>query len=141
MHDKNFVKECQVLDTLGEGSLIEGDHVRGATVVATSKVHVLTLIRDQFNHLIGAGILNQRIKDQIKRISDEYEELDKQREKEMMTGRTKYTVDFNTKKSLGLQLMCLSKKDSRVFVKNIVKGSQSEKMKTILPYSLIQMLL
>jgi CRP-like cAMP-binding protein len=133
LHDKNFVKECQVLETLGEGSLIEGDHVRGATVVATSKVHVLTLIRDQFNNLIDTGILNQTIKDQIKQISDEYDELDKQREKELMTGRIKYTVEFNTKKSLGLQLMCLSKKDSRVFVRNIVKGSQSEKMKKIVP--------
>ena len=125
LHDGKEVKKLKDLDVLGEGSLCAGDHVRGATVLASTKLHVLVLTREQFNVLSSTNILPPSISEKAKAMATKYENQDEERLKELMEGRNKYTVSYN-KGTLGMKLVCLSQKDSRVFVKSIVAGGQSE---------------
>ena len=132
LHDAIEVKKCMELDCLGEGSLVAGDHVRGATVRADTKLHVLVLTRDQFNLLSTNSILPPTTAERAKAMAKKYEESDEERLKKLMTGRVKYTVKYN-KGTLGMKLVCLSQKDSRVFVKSVVAGGQSEQNGQVCP--------
>ena len=125
LFDNVELKKCAVFDCLGEGSLVTGDHVRGATVRADSKLDVLVLTRDRFQHLLDEHVLPTSVVERAQQVSKRYEKSDAERLLSLMDGRTKYIVKYQ-QGSMGLQLACLSVKDKRVFVKSIVKDGQSD---------------
>ena len=77
--EKATVKVLGVLGataTIGEPSLMPGDHVRSATVVATEATRVLVLTRGKYAALVEKGVLSkketmQRVKTSVKKMAAE----------------------------------------------------------------------
>ena len=70
--DGTKIRTFGCLDFIGEGALIEGDHVRGATVTATVATQVLVLTYERYQELLLDGTIEQKTHEMAARRSKSY---------------------------------------------------------------------
>ena len=89
--DDRVVRKFSKLDMLGEGALLSGDHIRGATVTATgkdedTKTQVLVLSRSDYERLLSSGVINTDTHKKARAMSMAYSKADAVRVAALITG-------------------------------------------------------
>ena len=90
--DGKEIRTFGKLDMLGEGALVAGDHIRGATVTATgeddeAKTQVLVLSRSDYERLLSSGVICADTDKKAREMSMAYSKADAARVASLITGR------------------------------------------------------
>eukprot|EP00949_MAST-11_sp_MAST-11-sp1_P002632 g2632.t1 len=84
--EQSQINTLGVLKYLGEAALVEGDHVRTATVVAETKVELFMLSRRKYTKLKQKGVLATSLDEQFASDQSNYEKKDRLRMAEIPPG-------------------------------------------------------